>query len=43
MRKIENLEEEYSPGDCEYCQRDQKPCPRPMTLQDFKTLAHLNY
>ncbi|CAD8150814.1 unnamed protein product [Paramecium pentaurelia] len=42
-KKIENLDEEYLPDECEYCKRNQKPCPRPMSLADFKNLAHLNF
>ncbi|CAD8072025.1 unnamed protein product [Paramecium sonneborni] len=42
-KQIENLDEEYDPNGCEYCQKNQKPCSRPMSLADFKNLAHLNF
>ncbi|CAK91422.1 unnamed protein product (macronuclear) [Paramecium tetraurelia] len=42
-KKIENLDEEYLPDECEYCKQHQKACPRPISLSEFKSLAHLNF
>ncbi|CAD8153484.1 unnamed protein product [Paramecium octaurelia] len=42
-KKIENLDEEYIPDQCEYCKQYQRACPRPISLSEFKSLAHLNF
>lgn len=38
---LEILENEFDPDCCDVCKKTQKECIRPITLDDFKKLAHI--